>query len=320
MRSKIFRNFVFPVAMIVFSLLLIGGCDLHLSDDDVPAVVLTDPTTPWTATATAATWLTTNPYASKHDGGWVYSAREDRLYAMYGQDAGGTGETLYRINPIDNTSSVATTFLFNRHGSQPVIDDTGTYIYQGPSESSNELERYNTVTSALVTLAPAPSTSTYSHAAWKNGKLWVVVDDGTLRSYNPADNTWSASLHTFTGLANVASSGPASNLIYVIVSSAGDFFSYNVVTDNVTTLDSHPSGFNLGGNGQFTWFGANTGFIYAADGMGSAPAIYDIANSTWHALTDPKPGGNWAGHATYDSSRRRLYVTGTSSDVWYYQY
>ncbi|MDA8121312.1 MAG: hypothetical protein M0Z38_01950 [Deltaproteobacteria bacterium] len=317
MKRKFFGNRFLTVVLIVFSMLLIGGCD-PFDDDDAPSVALTDPTTPWTVTATSASWLDTNPFTSKHDGGWVYSAREDRLYAMYGNDS--NGQTLYRINHIDNTSSVATTFLYNRHGSHPVIDDTGTYIYQPPSQNTDQLERYNTVTDVLETLAAAPGYGTFSHGAWKNGKLWIVLDDSSLYSYNPADNTWSASLHTFGDTANVATSGPASNLIY-IMEDGGSFFSYNIATDNVTTLTSHPNGFTLGGNSQFTWFGASVGFIYAVDGgYGTGPAIYDISTGTWQALSDPKVCDGWQGHATYDSSRKRLYVTGASNYVWYYQF
>ena len=134
----------------------------------------------------------------------------------------------------------------------------------------------------------APTTGMFSHGAWKNGKFWIVLDNDNLYSYDPAANTWSASLNTFGGWANVATSGPASNLIYVNVT-GGTFYSYDVTTGTTTTLTSHPFGFVLGGNGQFTWFGATVGFIYAADGTnGYAPAIYDIANSTWHALSDPR--------------------------------
>jgi hypothetical protein len=287
--------------------------------------VLTDPVEPWTVTATADSWLTTNPYPVKHDGGWVYSAREDRLYAMYGEDHGGDGETLYRIDHIGETYDTATTWLFGRHGSHPVIDDTGTYIYQPPSETTNQLERYNTVTDTRETVAPAPTYGQFSHGAWKNGKLWIVLSDDNLYSYDPIADTWSASLHAFSSMANVATSGPASNLIYVIVT-GGTFYSYDVTTGTTTPLPSHPTGFSLGGNGQFTWFGASVGFIYAAGSYSGSPAIYDIANSTWHALSDPKTPDDYAGHATYDSSRMRLYVTGAETgspaagQVWYYQF
>lgn len=311
-----FRSGFFPVAVIVSMMLVIGGCDWF--DDDDPSVVLTDPSTPWTVTATAAPWLDTNPFDDKHDGGWVYSAREDRLYAIYGNDS--SGQTLYRINHIDNTASTATTFLFGRHGSHPVIDDTGTYIYMPPSQNTDQLERYNTVTDVLETLAAAPDTGTFSHGAWKNGKLWIVLDDGNLYSYDPVGDAWSAPLETFSDYANVASSGPASNLIYIIVP-PGDFFSYDVTTDTLTTLTPHPDTFELGGNGQCTWFGASVGFIYARDsGSGYDPAIYDIAAGTWHALSDPKTDSNYGGHATYDSSRKRLYISGDSDTAWYYQF
>lgn len=122
-----------------------------------------DPSNPWAVTATAATWLDTNPYADKHDGGWVYSEREECLYAIYGND--NSGQTLYRIDHIAETSEVATTFSYSRHGAHPVIDDTGTYIYMPPSQDTNQLERYNTVTDVLETLAPAPDSGIFSHGA-----------------------------------------------------------------------------------------------------------------------------------------------------------
>jgi hypothetical protein len=303
-----------------------NGVSLDATQAFTLTVIAADPIAPWAVTATYDSWLTTNPYAVKHDGGWDYSAREDVLYAMYGLDAGGTGETLYRIDHIGETSTIATTWLSNRHGSHPVIDDTGTYIYQPPSQYTNQLERYNTVTNVRETLAVAPTNGIFSHGAWKNGKLWIVLNNDNLYSYDPVANTWSASLYTFGGWANVATSGPASNLIYVIVT-GGTFYSYDVTTGTTTMLTSHPFGFVLGGNGQFTWFGATVGFIYAADGSnGYAPAIYDIANSTWHALSDPKIIQDYAGHSAYDSSRKRLYVTGAETgspaagQVWYYQF
>jgi len=276
-----------------------------------------EPANPWTVTATSVPWLTSNPFNSKHDGGWVYSPCEDVLYAMYGQD--NQGKYLYRIDHIGETSTVATTFSYDRHGAHPVIDNTGSYIYMPPSQNTMELERYATCTGELQTLATAPHYGTFSHGAWKNGKLWIVLDNGNLYSYDPTNNTWSSSLHSFGSYANVAASGPSSNLIYVIVY-GGAFYSYNVTNGNVTTLASHPYGFSLGGNGEFTWFGATQGFIYAMGGCSGTPAIYDIAGNAWHAMSDPKNNGNCAGHATYDCKRNRLYVTDGSSNAFYYQF
>lgn len=319
-RTGVWKNRFILLGMIIMALLFISGC----SGDDLTPDSGKDPTTPWLVTATADTWLTTNPYGDKHDGGWVYSAREDVIYAMYGNNYSATpGEyqPLYRIDHILPTSDVATTFLYDRHGSHPVIDSTGAYIYQPPSQSTNQLERYNTSTGVLETLAPAPTTGTFSHGAWKNGKLWIVLDDGDLYSYDPVANTWSTSLHDFgSSYANVASSGPKSNLIYVIVSSAGTFYSYDVTNGTVTPLTTHPYGYGLGGNGQFIWFGANVGFIYAVGGCSGTPAIYDIAGGVWQDMADPKPNSNCVGHATYDTSRERLYVAGGDSNAFYYQF
>lgn len=295
-------------------MLSISACG---DDDNVTPAATSDPVNPWAVTATAATWLDTNPYADKHDGGWVYSAREDCLYSIYGND--NQGKTLYRINHIGDTSTVATTFLFGRHGAQPVIDDTGTNIYMPPSAYTAELERYNTVTDVLETLAPAPFYGTFAHGTWKDSKLWIVLDDDNLYSYDPATNSWSAALYDFGEMANVAGSGPSSNLIYII-DYYGSFYSYDVTTAAITTLTPNPNGFELGGNAQFTWFGSTVGFIYAA-AYDLDPAIYDIATGTWHQLSDPKgPGSTYAGHATYDSSRMRLYVVGSDDDAWYYQF
>lgn len=313
MKKQWFRNGFFQLALVGLLLLALGGCASN--GDRGP-----DAGAPWTVTATAAPWLTSNPYGDKHDGGWVYSAREDCLYAMYGND--NSGRTLYRIDHIGETSAVATTFLFNRHGAQPVIDNTGTYIYMPPSGSTNELERYNTVTFARETLATAPGSSTYSHGAWKDGKLWMVLNDYNLYSYDPVGNAWSVALDNFGARSNIASSGAASDLIYIIAE-PGDFYSYNVTTGTTTTLAAHPGIFDLGGNGQFTWFGSSVGFLYALGSEGddtNTPAIYDIANSTWHELSDPNLNTDYAGHATYDTSRQRLYVTGDDDEVRYYQF
>lgn len=312
------------LVLMVSLLLGLGACK-HSDLDSGNA----DPSNPWAVTAVEDEWLGMNPYPDKHDGGWVYSAREDCFYAMYGDDA--SGQNLYRIDHIGHTSELAAEFLYGRHGSQPVIDDTGTFIYMPPSETwggTDQLERYNTTTSELETLAQAPDYATYSHGAWKNGKLWIVLDDNNLYSYDPETDEWSSPLYDFGAMANVAGSGPGSNLIYVMVD-AGVFFSYDVATDTVTPLDPHPYGFELGGNCQLTWFGASVGFIYAADGQnGVEPAIYDIATGTWQQLADPQVPTGWSGHATYDSTRMRLYVTGAEikdgednyDSVWYYQY
>jgi len=295
-------------------LLSLGACG---SDDNNTVYVRLDPRTPWNETAIASAWLTANPFADKHDGGWVYSARERRLYAMYGND--NSGQTLYRIDHINETAEVATTFAYGRHGAHPVIDDSDTYIYMPPSESTNQLERYNTKTNTLETLAPAPTTGTFSHGAWKGGKLWIVLDDDNLYSYDPETNSWSAALNNFGDWANVAASGPRSHLIYVIVQ-PGLLFSYNITDGTVTALPNHPNGFDLGGNNEFTWFGYRTGYLYAAENYGGNPAIFSIADGTWYQLTDPKAPDSWAGHATFDSTRNRLYITGASNEVWYYQF
>lgn len=297
--------------VLLFSL---GGCG---GDDTNNVYVRLDPKTPWNETAISSAWLSANPFADKHDGGWVYSARERRLYAMYGND--NSGQTLYRIDHINETAEVATTFSYGRHGSQPVIDDNDTYIYMPPSEQTNQLERYNTRTNTLETLAPAPFASTYSHGAWKNGKLWIVLDDYNLYSYNPATDSWSAPLQNFGDLANLAASGPRSHLIYIMVS-PGHLFSYDTANGTVVALPDHPNGFDLGGNNEFTWFGYRTGYLYAAENYGGNPAIFSIADGTWYQLTDPKAPDSWAGHATFDSTRNRLYITGASNEVWYYQF
>lgn len=312
MKKQWFGGGFFQLALVGLLLLALGGCASN--GDRGPEAA--DPTAPWTEMATAVPWLNTNPYASKHDGGWVYSAREDRLYSMYGND--NDGQTLYRIDPIGEAFEVATTWLFYRHGSQPVIDNTGTYIYMPPSEGSNELERYNTITHTRETLAAAPATSTYSHGTWKNGKLWMVLDTNGLYSYDPVANSWSAELHDFGSNANAASSGPGSDLIYVMAET-GILYSYNVTNGTTTALPAHPNGFGLGGNGEFTWFGSSVGFLYASGGCSGTPAIYDIAGSAWHNMTDSKGTSGCEGHATYDSSRQRLYFT-SDSDGYYYQY
>ncbi|MBN2284759.1 MAG: hypothetical protein JXO48_12800 [Deltaproteobacteria bacterium] len=292
--------------------------DEEEDDSNILVFGVCDPVDPWATIATADNWLTNNPYFDKHDGGWVYSPREDVLYAFYGNDAGTTGRNLYRIDHIGQTFTLATVLTYGRHGSHPVIDDTGTYIYLPPSQQTNVLERYNTVTFTLETLAGAPANGTFAHGAWKNGKLWIVLNNNQLYNYDPASNTWTG-VHGFSSWANVASSGPASDLVYVIVV-GGALYSHNTVTDTTTILASHPYGFSLGGNGQFVWFGTTIGYLYAMGGCSGTPAMYDIGANTWHAMADPKPNSNCVGHATYDTLRQRLYVAHGNSSAFYYQY
>ncbi|MDI6743719.1 MAG: hypothetical protein QMD11_13370 [Smithella sp.] len=312
------KSKLFALCIMLILAMFVAGCGSDGWGDPPRQAAAVDPVEPWTVTATAADWLTTNPYNDKHDGGWVYSAREDVLYAIYPESY--SNFNLYRIDHIGETSAVATTYVYGRHGSHPVIDDTGTYIYLLPSEETNQLERYNTVTDELETLAAAPQWGTFSHGAWKDGKLWIVLNDYHLYQYDPGTNVWNDAMEVFSGRANVASSGPASNLIYIIRRDAGDFFSYDVMTATLTALDPHPYGFNLGGNGQFTWFGADVGFIYAMGGCSGTSAIYDIAGGEWHSMDDPKTNSNCVGHATYDTSRSRLYVADGSSNAFYYQF
>ena len=44
------------------------------------------------------------------------------------------------------------------------------------------------------------------------------------------------------------------------------------------------------------------------------------ADDAWHTLSDPHDNGNCNGHATYDATAHRLYVTDDSHRVWFYQY
>jgi len=266
-----------------------------------------EPSTPWTASYSSDSWLTSSPYPDKHDGGWVYSPREDVIYAIYGNDS--SGQTLYRIDHIGHSYTVATTFTYGRHGSQPVVDDSGTYIYMPPSCSTSELERYDTTALNLETLATAPYSGCFSHGAWNNEKLWIVLDDYNLYSYDPATDEWSDALYSFGTYANVATAG--SNLIYIMVN-GGYFYSYDVTDGTVTTLASNPNGFGLGGNGELTWLGA--GYIFAM-GDYNNPAVYDIASDTWYSPSWPG-NSDYAGHATYDIYRHRLYFAG-GDNVYY---
>lgn len=278
---------------------------------------------PWNASKTLDTWLSDNPYDDFHDGGWVYSAREDVLYSMYGNDDDGTH--LYRIDHIGQSYSNPVDWIYDRHGSHPVIDDDGIYVYQPPSESSEELERYNTQTDSRETMASAPTTATYIHGAWKNGELWIVLDDYYLYRYNPSTDTW-YQMYYFDEVGDTASSASGSDLIYIILN-GGDLYSYDTVTDTVTSLTANSHGYELGGNGQFVWFsaGSTTGYLYATSGCNSTtPAVYDIANDTWHDMRDPVDvsNANCNGHATYDSTRDRLYVVDQEDpgNVYYYQF
>jgi hypothetical protein len=242
---------------------------------------------------------------------------------MYGND--NHGQNLYRIDYIAQASTNPVTWSYNRHGSHPVIDSDGIYVYQPPSQYTNQLERWNTETSNRQTLTAAPTTGTFSYGAWKNGQLWIVLDDNYLYSYDPVGNAWHQ-MYSFGDMGNVAGSASSSNLIYIILD-GGDLYSYDTVTDAVTSLSTNSHGYSIGGNGQFVWFsaGSSTGYLYATSGCGSTtPAVYEISSDTWHDMTDPVDisGDRCNGHATYDTTRDRLYVVDQSNpgNVYYYQF
>jgi hypothetical protein len=309
------------IGLILFFMLFVAACTPSNG---------ADPGGPWTATPTADTWLSDNPFNDFHDGGWVYSAREDVLYAIYGEDNADDddddGRPLYRIDYIAQTYTNPIDWIYDRHGSHPVIDDDGIYIYMPPSANTAELERWNTETSTRQTMATAPDSGEFSHGAWKNDRLWIVLDDGHLYGYAPIGDSWSGTLYDFGGYANVASSGSSSNLIYIIVDGGG-LYSFDVTTYDVTALAANSHGFYIGGNGQFVWFaaGSSTGYLYASSGCPSTtPAVYDIAGNAWHDMVNPVDISvqDCNGHATYDSYRDRLYVVDQSDpgNVYYYQF
>jgi len=49
----------------------------------------------------------------------------------------------------------------------------------------------------------------------------------------------------------------------------------SIILKATTLLASHPCGFGLGGNGEFTWFGYSIGYLFAM-GDYNISAIYDI--------------------------------------------
>jgi hypothetical protein len=286
------------------------------------AAMIAAPGTEWA-------WFYSTPYLSKHDGGMVYSRRENVMYAFYGND--NNGRTVYRINHLANTFAVAATLTYVRHGSHPVIDDTGTNVYFPPSQSTTYLERLNTTTGVVTVMAAAPTTGTFALGDWKNGKIWIVLDNGNLYSWDSATNTWSGSLRSFGAWSQVIAHQNSTNpLVYVWVSSTGAsggppaFYSYNTATGVTTTLASFTAETGLGGNGQMEYVpscdGLDYGFVYAIGGCGGNPRVYSIRDNDWFTLTTSYPNANCDGLSAYDSTARRLYVTAGTERTYYYQY
>ncbi|MEI7903746.1 MAG: hypothetical protein WCK89_26200, partial [bacterium] len=273
-------------------------------------------------TAVEDTWLTANPFASKHDGGWVWSGREDRLYAIYGED--NSGRNVYRIDHIGHTAAQVATLTYNRHGSHPVIDSDGIYVYFPPSQSTPQLERLDTRTDVVDVMTAAPANGTFSHGAWKNNRLWIVLDNGILYNWDPDTDTWT-DVHNFGDISQVVEHGTtASNNIYIWVTESEAFYSYDTVSTTLTQLADFTTSADLGGNGEIVFVPEScspaNGFIYAMSGCGGEPRYYSIATDTWYELSDPHFNDDCVGHGTYDRSRQRLYVAGGDDRVWYYQY
>ncbi len=273
--------------------------------------------------AVEAVWLYSNPFTSKHDGGWVFSPSQNALYAIYGTD--NEGMNVYRIDHNANTSAKVATLLYDRHGSHPVLDETDGYVYFPPSQNTNQLERISLSTNARETLASAPSSATFCQGAWKNGKLWIILDNGQLYAYDSTSNSWSASIKTYTNRGMiVANSSASSNDIYILIAgSPTTFEKYDTSAATFTSLANFPLGTNLGGNGQMEFVPTESdpahGYIYAVDGCSGSPRVYSIWENAWYALDYPHDNGGCNGHAAWDSTAKRLYVTDGSSHVWYYQ-
>lgn len=278
-------------------------------------VVETSPTTD--------SWLSDNPFADNHDGGWVYSPSQDGLYAMYGND--NTGQNVYLIDHNSQSSQQVATLNFNRHGSHPVIDRAGGYVYFPPSQYTNELERIEIGSHNRETLAAAPTGSTFGRGAFMNGKLWIVLDDSNLYSYDPAADSWTQeqSYPDGAGMA-VAHKNSGEDSLFILLANNSSFYRYDTDTGTSTSLTNYPTTFSLSGNGQMEFIpaaaGSQYGFVYAVGGCSGTPRIYSLEKDSWLSLDSPKNNQNCAGHATYDSDQRRLFVTGNSGTIWEYDY
>jgi hypothetical protein len=275
------------------------------------------------AGATEDAWLRDNPYGDKHDGGWVHSPRENVLYAIYGND--NSGQNVYRIDHIGHTSELVATLSYGRHGSHPVIDSEGRFVYFPPSQQTNQLERLDTMTYTVELLAPAPAIGTFVHCDWKNDRLWCVLDDTWLHAYNPATEVWNERIQNYSisqGMV-VAHGSRASNDIYIWLTNES-FWAYDTVTGDNRELARFPVDALLDGNGQIAYIpsadGSESGFIYAVSGCSGSPRLYSIYDNEWFGLSDSHDNGDCNGHATYDSTSRRLYVTDGSNRVWFYEY
>jgi predicted secreted protein len=268
-------------------------------------------------------WLSDNPYPDKHDGGWVYSPSQDGLYAIYGYD--NRGKDVHLIDHNNQTSQKVATLNFDNHGTQPVIDPAGGYVYFPPSPFSTEFERIEIGSHNRETLATAPANSSYGQGAFVNGKLWIVLIDNNLYSYDPGTDSWTQerSYSNGPGMA-VAHPDPGEDSLFILLANSSSFYRYDTSTGTSTSLASYPTSFALGGNGQMESFpaaaGTQYGFVYAVSGCNGTPRVYSLEKDSWLSLDYSKDNQNCGGHAAYDPNRHRLYITGNSGTIWEYDY
>ena len=152
-----------------------------------------------------------------------------------------------------------------------------------------------------------------------------MLNDGYLHAYDPTTNTWRARIHNYSSGAGmvIAQGNDANDDIYVWLTNE-TFWAYDTIAGTNRSLSGFPVDASLGGNGQIEWIpsadGASFGYIYAVSGCSGSPRLFSISDNAWHTLSDPHDNGSCYGHATYDSTLHRLYVSDASNRVWYYQY
>jgi len=268
-------------------------------------------------------WMSSNPYGDMHDGGMVYSPSRDGMYALYGND--NSGRNVYFIDHTSQTATQVATLQYGRHGSHPVLDEDGGWVYFPPSQNTSQLERIEVGgTHTRQTLSAAPAQGTFSRGAFKDGKLWVLLDDGGLYAYDPSSDSWTQQDSFGNNGMVVAHGTSARNVVYVWVENDSTLYEYDISSGTTSSLANFPGGTGLGGNGQMEFIpsasGASNGFIYAVNGCSGTPYLYRISNDSWNSLANPQNNGGCSGLSAYDSSRSRLYVTGSSDNIYYYDY
>jgi len=150
--------------------------------------------------------------------------------------------------------------------------------------------RFEIATGRWTTIrADLPGRSTDSMTVVDDsGNLWVYNSFNQLIRYDISANTYEA---FSTGVSATSQTrvgyDATTNSLYFGPAFGSGFFRFDIATETVTTLPSHPEG-----GLSDTFCTDRSGHVYAAGGCGGPSYFqYDIASNTWSRIVDSPLGG-----------------------------